>query len=71
MEPSLVNDKFGDPGLYVDFRNERRALPFDLGDIGSQPNGRRVCAAFALRLGLDLADTPATLAVELDAARSQ
>ena len=37
LEPHLVNDTFGDPGLYVDFRDERRALLFDLGDIGSLP----------------------------------
>jgi len=37
LEPFLVNDTFGDPGLYVDFRDERRALLFDLGDIGSLP----------------------------------
>jgi ribonuclease Z len=33
FKPWLVNDAFGDPGLYVDFCDERRALLFDLGDI--------------------------------------
>jgi len=37
FEAHLVNDAFGDPGLYVDFRDERRALLFDLGDIAVLP----------------------------------
>jgi len=35
LMPQLVNPAFGDPGLYVDFRNEKRALLFDIGDIAS------------------------------------
>lgn len=37
FEARLVNDPFGDPGLHVDFRDERRALVFDLGGIGVLP----------------------------------
>lgn len=35
FEPRLVNGDFGDPGLYVDFRDERRALLVDVGDISA------------------------------------
>ena len=35
--PSLVNDRFGDPAVFVDFLLERRALLLDLGDIAALP----------------------------------
>jgi ribonuclease Z len=33
LHPTLVNDRFGDPALYVDVLFEKRALLFDLGDL--------------------------------------
>lgn len=33
FEPQLVNDVFGDPGVYVGLRFARRALLIDLGDV--------------------------------------
>ena len=37
FHPELVNPPFEDPVVYVDFLFERRALLFDLGDIGALP----------------------------------
>ena len=39
--PSLVNDRFGDPAVFVDFLMQRRSILLDLGDI-SALNGRAV-----------------------------
>ena len=37
LHPFLVNDRFGDPALYVEFKFEKRALLFDLGDLHALP----------------------------------
>lgn len=37
LAPSLTDGSFGDPGLLVDLRGERRALLFDLGDLSRLP----------------------------------
>ena len=36
--PQLVNGRWGDPALYIEFMFERRALLFDLGELTALPN---------------------------------
>lgn len=37
FRPELVNEAFGNPELYVDFKFEKQALLFDLGDLAAPP----------------------------------
>jgi len=41
FHPALLNDPFGDPGVFVDCIFTNRALLFDLGDLRNMP-GRKL-----------------------------
>ncbi|MCZ7626358.1 MAG: ribonuclease Z [Candidatus Methylomirabilota bacterium] len=55
FQPRLLHGVFGDPGLYVRLRWERRALLLDLGDLTAQPPGEllRVTDIFVSHTHID------------------
>jgi ribonuclease Z len=55
FQPALVNGAFGDPGLYVDFVFDRRALLFDLPDLAALPARKllRVTHVFVTHTHMD------------------
>ncbi len=55
IHPFLINDPFGDPGVYMEFLYEKRALLFDLGDLHRLPPRKllRVSHVFVSHMHLD------------------
>ncbi len=55
IHPFLINDPFGDPGVYVEFLYEKRALLFDLGDLHRLPPRKllRISHVFVSHMHLD------------------
>jgi ribonuclease Z len=37
LHPELINDRFGDPGLYVDLLHQNHAILIDMGDLADLP----------------------------------
>ncbi len=52
---SLVNRPFGDPGVYIDLKFERRAILFDIGDISALPTRKllRISDVFVSHTHMD------------------
>lgn len=55
LHPALINDPFGDPGLFVDFLHEKRAMLFDMGDLANLPTRKvlRLTHAFVSHTHMD------------------
>jgi len=55
FQAELVNRPFGDPGVYVDLKFERRALLFDIGEISALPTRKllRISDVFVSHTHMD------------------
>lgn len=55
FDASLVNREFGDPGVFIDLKFERRAILFDIGDVSALPTRKllRVSDIFVSHTHMD------------------
>ena len=55
FQAQLVNGVFGDPGVYIDLKFERRALLFDIGDVSGLPTRKllRISDVFVSHTHMD------------------